>query len=271
MNIQDLIKPLTPLLCSNLDKQVLRVGNRKASLIIFDGGVGSGKTHSGVSVADYLNRDLINLKYQYGMGGTDFEKKLRVCVDQKKKVIIYDEAGDFSRRGAITGFNKRLNRIFETYRTFEIIVILILPCVDILDSQMFTNKIPRILLNCHNKVQGKYTRFRAYSLYRMFWLKKNFKDLTVKPQAYTKVRPNFRGLIRPLSEERAYQVDNLSTAGKLTELNNGLKVYTKHDIAKKLNKNPAYVSQRLRAKGIKPAKKIKTTNYYPEQALDIFE
>jgi len=266
-----LIKKLTPLLCFNLDQQTKRVGNKKASLIIFDGGVGSGKTHSGVSVADYLNREEIDLSIQYGMGGEDFEKKLRLCVDQQKRVIIYDEAGDFSRRGAITGFNKRLNRIFETYRTFEIIVLLILPCVDILDSQMFTNKIPRMLINCHNKVQGKYTRFRAYSLYRMFWLKKNFKELTVKPQAYTKTRPNFRGLIRPLTQERGELVDNLSTTGKLKELNNGAKIYNKHDIAEKLSKNPSYVVARLRLNGIKPVKKIKTTNYYSEQALDIFE
>jgi len=110
---------ITPLLCKNIDTQIKRVKNKMASLIIIDGGVGSGKTHSGVSIADYINITEIDLKNQVGLGGEDFEKKLKWCVENNKKVILYDEAGDFSRRGAITGFNKRLNRIFETYRTFE--------------------------------------------------------------------------------------------------------------------------------------------------------
>jgi len=267
-----ILKKYDPLLAKNLDGQTQRVGNRMASLVIIDGGVGSGKTHSGVAIADHFNGSPIDLKKQYAIGGTAFEEKLKYCVDGKIKVIIYDEAGDFSRRGAITKFNARLNRIFETYRTFQIIVMLILPCMDILDNQLFTNKIPRMLINCHNKIQGKYTRYRAYSLYRMFWLKKYFKDLTVKPQAYTKTRPNFRGYIRPLDPKRAEEVDEISSEGKRAELGgtqDGL--YNKYDLAKKMGKGANYIKDRLNQLGVKPAKVVKKEYFWRDDVMDLFQ
>ena len=271
MTLKDSIKKTDLVLKKNLDKQTQRIGDRKASLIIIDGAVGSGKTHSGVEIADYFNITNIDLKKQYGIGGEEFEQKLKICVDQKLKVIIYDEAGDFSRRGAITKFNARLNRIFETYRTFEIIVILILPCMDILDGQLLVNKIPRMLINCHNKKQGKYTRFRAYSLYRMFWLKKYFKDLTVKPQAYTKVRPNFRGYFRPINPERALEIDEISGKGKRAELNKGEnQIFNKYELAKMMSKGADYVARRLNQLGEKPYKKINNMNYWKPEVMDHF-
>jgi len=140
---------------------------------------------------------------------------------------------------------------------------------------MFLNKIPRILINCHNKINNKYTRFRAYSLYRMFWLKKNFKDLTVKPQAYTKTRPNFRGLIRPLDPKRAALLDQISTNSKKSELDKGEDrgvqgLINKHDIAKFCSKTPAYVLAKLRLKGIKPVKRVSNIGFYKRSAMDIF-
>lgn len=271
MKQKALTKKTDELLIKNLNRQSERVGNRKASLIIIDGSVGSGKTHTGDDVASYLNGSPIDLKKQYAIGGEDFEQKLKFCVDKGLKIIIYDEAGDFSRRGAITKFNARLNRIFETYRTFEIIVILILPCMDILDSQLFTNKIPRLLINCHNKVQGKYTRYRAYSLYRMFWLKKYFRDLTVKPQAYTKVRPNFRGYFRPGDPERAKELDEISGKGKRSELNKGSnQLFNKYELAKMMSKGADYVVRRLNQLGEKPVKIVGRTNYWKAEVMDHF-
>ena len=134
--------------------------------------------------------------------------------------------------------------------------------MDILDSQIFTNKIPRMLINCHNKVQGKYTRFRAYSLYRMFWLKKNFKELTVKPQAYTKVKPNFRGLIRPLDSERVEAVDIISGRGKKEVLAGGdkNKLYDKYELANILGRSASYVQIRLQQLNVKPVKREKRRN-----------
>ena len=43
--------------------------------------------------------------------------------NQTKKglhVIVYDEAGDFNRRGALTKSNAQLNRAFEACRAFKI-------------------------------------------------------------------------------------------------------------------------------------------------------
>jgi len=273
--IQESIKCFSNPLGLNLWSQIERINNKKASLVILDGGVGSGKTHAGVNIGDWLNKgldgDFMDLKIQYATGGDDFEDKFSKCMKHKKKIIIYDEAGDFNRRGSITKFNQRLNRIFETYRTFEILVILILPTFAVLDNQLFINKIPRLLINCHNKVNDKYTRFRAYSLNRMFWLKHYFEKLVVKPQAYAIEKPNFRGIIRPLSKERALQVDKLSSDSKKEIFNVQKKgEFNKYDLGKLFNYPGNTIRTMLSVAKISPVRKNKNVNIWGEEAYNYF-
>jgi len=249
----------------NLDDLRQRILNRKASLLIIDGGVGEGKTTLAVHCAEQFQGEPINFKKQLAYGGEEFQEKLVICIDSKLKVIIYDEAGDFSKRGSLTNFNQQLNRVFETYRTYGILVILVLPCFRILDSQLLENKIPRLLLNCHSRGQSQ-GEIRGYSLFSMYWLLHYFAKLTVKPQAYSRVYPNFRGHFLNLSPKRTAELDAYSTSNKrevLTEnilRNRGLKSILQ--IAQDLQRSRDYILKIIRLLGIKEDYKKGATRYY---------
>ena len=257
-----------------VDEQIERVKGNKASLIIIDGGVGEGKTTLAVHIADYIQGEPIDLKEQIGMGGQDFVKKFYHGSKKGYKVIVYDEAGDFDRRGAITRFNKMLNRIFDTYRTFNIIVILCLPNFNVLDKSIFEKKIPRILFNCHNR-SSKYGDIRAYNLYRMYLIKWWMTKLKIPPQAYSKVYPNIRGHFLDLPKKRSEMLDKISTESKSDvheEFNlvaDGLLNYK--DIASQLNMSEKWIKNKVNALNIKAVKVYKQKKFFSEDVLDVLE
>jgi hypothetical protein len=273
-NLYDNGLPFSQAIAKQVDEQIERVKGNKASLIIVDGGVGEGKTTLAVHLADYIQGAPINLKTQIGMGGNDFIKKFYEGSKKDYKVIVYDEAGDFDRRGAITRFNKMLNRIFDTYRTFNIIVILCLPNFNVLDKSIFEKQIPRLVFNCHNR-SSKYGDIRAYNLYRMYLIKWWMGKLKIPPQAYQKVYPNVRGHFLDLPKERSQLLDKISTESKseiheeFNMIADGLLNYK--DMANQLNMGVAWVKNKVNALGIEPSKTHKQKKFFSEDVLDILE
>jgi len=265
--------PFNESLGKNLDNLIDRVAKKKASLIINDGGIGEGKTTIMVEEADYINKSYglppINLEVrkhpQLALGGSEFLSKLRACYEKKLPVIIYDEAGDFNRRGALTRFNAMLNRTFETFRGFRIIVILGLPSFRVLDNDLFDKNIPRLLIHLKDRKET-YGNFYAYSLYRMLYIKEKMKKLVVKPFAYDQVEPNFRGQFLDLQPERAKQLDKISTKGKLDVLKKaeisveGLVSYA--DLAKKVSRSVVWVKMVVNKLKIKHARLINRMKYF---------
>jgi len=257
--------PFTKELKDDLDSLKLRIKNNKASLLIIDGAVGEGKTTLAVHCADYINDSPITFNQQLAMGGQDFQEKLQICHDSKLGVIIYDEAGDFDKRGSLTGFNKQLNRVFDTFRAYKILVILVLPNFNVLDNSLFDKQVPRVLLHC-NKRTNNFGKFKAYSLYRMYFLREKLSRMTVKPQAYSNTAPNYHGHFYDLFPDRSKELDKFSTSNKLEILsdnvlkNRGLK--TKKELAKQLNRSLEWVNKKLRIMKLKPSHKYKRTNYY---------
>ena len=265
--------PFSDKLSDNLKDLKYRVDTlRKASLIVIDGGVGEGKTTLAVHVAEFLESEEIIFSKQLGLGGIDFAKKLKECHDLEKIAIIYDEAGDFNRRGALTRFNAMLNRIFETFRAFKIIVILCLPSFHVLDEQLLDKQIPRLLLHCHNK-NTRYGSFKAYSLYRMFYVKDKMKKMIVKPFAYKYTEPNFIGHFLDLTPERSLELDKYSTKGKLDILDNaevkfdGLLAYS--EIAERLNRSIIWVKKTVLKLKISHKTIVKKVKYFNPDVLNI--
>lgn len=258
----------------NLDKIKDRVRVGKASLIIIDGGLGEGKTTLGVEVADYFQGEPIVFELQLAMGGEETIKKIKVCYEKGRIVIIYDEAGDFNKRGALTKLNATLNRIFEIFRAFKIIVIVILPSFSVLDNALFDKKIPRLLLHCHGR-SGRSGNYSAYSLYRMFWIKERMRRSVVKPDAFRQVQPNFRGHFLNLPFARSQLLDEFSTRGKLNVVDiavihhEGLMTYK--DLALKLDRTHGWVRQKIAALGLKPRKVFKGANYFGQDVLKRLE
>lgn len=268
--------PFSERLSTNLDEVVARVKNNKASLIIIDGGIGEGKTTLAVHLADYINKknglDEIKFKEQIALGGEEFTEKLRICYSKKLPVLIYDESGDFNKRGSLSRFNMNLNRTFEMFRAFKIVVILCLPLFAVLDQELLNKGIPQFLLHLkgRNQHQGEIT---GYSLYRMFYLKEKMSKLIVKPFAYQIVEPNIYGHFLNLPPNRARALDKYSTKGKVeflvtSEISLG-GLINSTQIAKKMNRSVDWVRKLLREAKISPKKIIKNVNYFSEEQVEM--
>lgn len=272
--------PFSDKLAENIKDLYLRVKeSNKAGCIIIDGGVGEGKTTLAVEIGDYINsldgKQEIDLDvkecFQIGMGGASFIRNLKVVFKKGYPVLIYDEGGDFNRRGALTQFNQMINRIFETYRAFKVVVIICLPSFRVIDSDLLLKGIPRLLLHCQDRSRT-YGDFKAYSLYRMFYIIDKMKKLKVPSFAYQLEEPNFSGHFLNLSKEREKALDKLSTNSKLLEVEkaeikmDGL--ISTRDICRKLAKSDVWVCHAIRELKIKPVRKIGKTWYYNEDVID---
>lgn len=249
-----------------------RVRNqKKAALIIIDGGVGEGKTTLAVHCADEINGGPIDFEKQLAMGGIDFAKKLKICFEENLPILIYDEAGDFNSRGALTKFNAMLNRIFETYRTFKVTIILCLPNFGVLDRTLLDKGVVRALIHCYQRStqQGNY---KVYSLWRIYYLKEKMKKLIVKIAAYNFTTPNFYGHFLDLPPERSKVLDKFSSDSKVGVLEDihtkleGLLSY--QELGKRVGRSVVWIQKNLKELKI-PAKKIyKKRKYFDESALE---
>jgi len=267
--------PISEILCRNIDDILKRVvEDNKAGMILIDGGLGEGKSTLGVQCVKYVNHKLLkqkmNFKSQYAFGGLAFQEKLQICHAQGYNIVIYDESGDFSKRGALTDFNKRLVRVFETFRAYKILVIIILPSVSMMDESIFTLKALRLTINCHGRT-NRSGNFRAYSLYRTMFIKDYMKKNIIKEYAYIKTQPNFRGHFLDLDKEEKEELERISIEGKLGILSenviNASGKLTLKSIAYKLKMSQAWVKKKVSAMGVKPSQIYKKKKYYDAEEL----
>ena len=275
--------PFSEVLAWNLKDLDDRVRGKKASLIIVDGGVGEGKTTLIVEILDYINSlhdfPVIEIENEKGdsgpqlsMGGSDFLKKLSVCYDQKLVCIGYDEAGDFTKRGSLSKFNAMLNRTFDTFRGYKILVVLGLPNFNILDNNLFDNQIPRMLLHLSGR-SDKYGNFDGYGLDEMnwirFWMGKWPKH---KSKAYERVIPNFRGHFLDISQTRSRMLDRVSTKNKIKILKKssikieGLISYS--ELATKVERSTIWAKKAIANLGIKPVRTVDRIKYFEPDVAD---
>jgi hypothetical protein len=262
----------------NIDRCIVEKNNKHPVLFIIDGGLSTGKTTFAINIMDMINLkheqkevDLFlpaNEINQYALGGEDFVKKLRMCYEKGLPVITYDEAGDFSRKGALTKFNKTLNRVFDTFRAYQIIVILVLPNFSKLSKDIFDNKIPTMLIHL-KKRHKNYGVAHFYDLKSMYYIMNNMKSDIFPEASYSKVYPNFRTKFKDLTPERSKQLDKLSTFGKKDLLEmaevrlQGLMSY--NDLALQLEKSPLWVKTHIKALAIKPQTIIKRKLYFEQE------
>lgn len=256
----------------NLQSLKKRVYLGKASLMIIDGLQGEGKTTLAVHCADHYQGKEIDLKLQYAMGGVQFMQKLEACRRRGASVLIYDEAGDFSRKGARTKFNFHLTRVFETFRAFKIFIILVLPNFNILDRSLFDAGVPRLLVNCYDRNEN-YGNYRAYDPDGIGWLRKimDEKLLYHKSKAYNLQEPVFRGHFYDLYPERARLLDFLTVQGKSEILvhqsfaERGLLTFD--DLALKLGRSVAWVRGVVARLKIRPEEVYKKRKYFSQAVL----
>ena len=273
--------PFSEKLGVNLLTLKKRIEHHKAALLLIDGGVGEGKTTIGVEVADHYNSlykqppiDLTFKKHpQLAMGGEQFIRQLRKCYEQHLPVIFYDEAGDFSKRGSLSRFNAMLNRTFETYRGFKILVIIALPYFSVLDNHLFDLNIPRGLLHLRDRTETSGTFF-GYSLVLMNWIRYWHDKLPkgIKYKCYKKTIPNFKGHFLDLEPRRSKQLDLISIKGKFDILKKaeikieGLMSYK--DLADKLHRSIMWAKVAVNKLKIKEKRIIDRAKYFDETTLN---
>lgn len=197
-----------------------RIKGNKASAVVIDGQMGEGKTTFAVRLLEeYQNRNKIDYSMQYAVGGEDFLKKLELCVDNKKTAIIYDEAGDFSRKATLTKFNRTLDMVFQTFRTYKILIIIVLPFFAELDRGIYDRGVIRVLFNCYGRNQ-EFGRLRVYSLRRIFYLLDYIrkKQPPVRQMAYKNATPLYYSHFYDLPPERSEELDEISTMQKRERL-----------------------------------------------------
>lgn len=268
---------------NNLEQVRERVmKNKKASLLVVDGSVGSGKTTLAVEIADYLNLkisgEIISLKDQVATGGKEFISKMVKAHDSNNHVVVYDEAGDFSKRGALSKFNRRLNRVFETYRALKVIVILTLPSFKSLDKELMEKGILRGLLHCRDRTD-KRGFYDGYSLWRAYYIKKKMDKITVPPQAYKYTRPNFYNDFHDLPSPRSERLENLSVENKIDILrgiardSEGVeKGYLNYEeLCDELDKSKNWIKRVISGLGIEPDHKTNKRNYFKPSVVDKLE
>lgn len=283
MNTNDELSelPFSKKLAENLDDIDDYVFRRNfAALIIVDGKVGIGKTTIDVHIMDYLNKkhgfqevDLSEQTIQLAMGGDDFTNKLTACFGRKFPVCAYDEAGDFSKRGSMTRLNALLNRTFEMYRAFKVIVILSLPMFNVLDQDIFDKEIPLLLIHIYHRSMNQ-ADARCYSLKRMLRLRAKMEKLKhSKKLAYGMVEPNFFIHIKKLSESRSKALDVLSIRGKLKSVKQasikyeGLLCYS--ELSAKVGRSEIWVKKACSELKIRAVKVFERRKYFPSETLDL--
>ncbi len=264
--------PFNSKLPKSIDDLKLRIQKKKPSLMIISGGSGEGKSTLGIHCAEYYQGSKIDYSKQYGMGGEDFQSKLRICIKEKLPDCIYDEAGDYNKRGFWTKLNRNLNRIWDTYRTFGILIIIILPNFSKLDNNLFDNRIPRLLLHCENR-DDNYGEIKVYGLWRMMYLKAkiNDKKLVVKSDAYKYVRPNYRARFKNLVPKREKELDVLSSKGKLgilEEINiDNKKLLDYKNLAKEVGRSVIWVRSKVNELNIKAEMEYKRKKYFSRDVV----
>lgn len=249
----------------------------KAGLLIIDGGVGEGKTTLGVLCADHINQlhklpivD-ISAEDQIALGGEDFVRKLKRCYQKKLPVLLYDEAGDFNKRGALTRLNALLNRTFETFRAFRVLVIIILPSFRVLDNDLFDKNIPRLLIHCSGR-NNSYGNFACYEYDTMLYIKNDMIKQVIKDNSFKKFGANFRGQFKNLSPKRAKELDEVSTKGKFLMLGKAEKNFdgllTFNEIKEMLGLSMSTVRALIKDSGVKFVRRDGQTKYYEKNVVE---
>lgn len=203
---------------------LLPITNKKRGIgcLVIDGVPGSGKTTLAVECCDFVEGKPIRLDLkdhpQIAMGGHDLVKKALWCHEHGIKSIIYDEAGDFSKRGAITYFNRDLINFFEKCRALRINIFICLPNVSYLDNAIFGIGIIDGLIHCYNKEEN-YTEYGVYDAESLGWLRYHATKWPHHQwKAYHIVHPYMRGAFLPLPPERDVQLNALSTTDKVKSI-----------------------------------------------------
>lgn len=263
----------------NVEDLVFRKNENKPCLILIDGMPGSGKTTKAVHIMNVINQihglPRVNLESkeqakQIGTGAEQFLDKLRPCAEAGYPVIMFDEAGEYNRRGWNTKLNKIMDRVLDTYRAYKIIIIMVLHDFQELPKHVWNIKLPTLFIHLKER-DGNTGNTSWYDLENMYWIM-HYKKTEVFPErAFMMVQPVFRCNFKNLPKEEADKLNRLSTEAKKERLHQSeiavLGFITYKDIANQLNRSEIWIKQTIKRLGIKEVRTYKKKKYFEQTII----
>jgi len=259
-----------------IDEQLSRTDDNMPSVLVVDGLHGGGKTTLACHVGQYLEDKCgrsFSYENQVGKGMDLFLEKLNWVKKNGYKVVIYDEAEDFERKGAISKFNRLLNRVFSVLRATQIVVIIVLGIVKKLEKEPLEKGLVRCLINVHGR-SGNYANLRVFdagNIFYLIYLMDKFGRSGKPPMlAYGKTAPFLRSRVARADKktEKAWDLIDLKQKGDILDTAS-LETKGLIDI-KTVGKLSGYSISSLRVmfRSIKPeVVRIGRKNYYYKSVL----
>lgn len=246
-----------------------RIKDKFSTVFVIDGDVGCGKTTFSVLFGDECHGQEIDLKKNLALGGEDFQKKILATHERGDHVLIYDEAGEFNKRGAMTKFNRDMNRLFEMSRALKILVIIVLPRFYILDRQFFELNQVRGVFHIHSRRKSE-AAWTAYTTGQAMYIKKWAEKLTVPQTAYNYGAPIAKGAFKDLSPERSQLLEKISIEAKkdaISDLFMKKDKLSKKDIMKHYGYSSHWLELRLAKLGDNVNREKVGNKYYYDKSI----
>lgn len=268
----------------NIKEILLAIQDKQPIIIIIDGGQSSGKTTLATLLTDRLNQfynkplmELNGQSPQYSQGGEQFVHRLPKAAEQGYPSVIYDESGDYGRKGALSKFNKTMDRAMDIIRVYKLAVIIIVHnFAKQVPNEMIDKQIATMLIHCKKRKPGRNCVYaQTYDYQGMCWIKYYMKTEVVPENAYKKVYPNFHFRFKNLPPNREEELDRLSSRNKKELWNTvDIKIQGLIDI-KELSRNVNYSVATLRKKlkeyKIKESLIDKKKKYYNQETINIIK
>lgn len=251
-------------------------------VIYIDGGQLSGKTTLAVQAIDYVNKktgkpemDLEDVdNVQYAMGGEQFLKKLPEASKAGYRIVVYDEAGDYARKGAMTRFNKTMDMAIDKMRAWKCVIIFICHYFPKqVTSEMIDKGLASCLIHCISRnPNSSFTSVKVYDKESISYMVNYWIKFVKVPGHIYRLTPNFTFDFHDITPERSRLLATLGMKKKkeswdLSEIRlNGL--MTQQEIASQLRVSHSWVKTKLKLIGEEAEKVYKNKKFYGLQVVE---
>lgn len=274
-------KPFNGPISINVDSWRTRISKGKPAGIIICAPPGRGKTTLAVHFArEYLQENIpikdICDKY-LGNGFKDTLEKLDKLYMDGGRLIIYDEAGDVSKRRSLSQVNYEILQVINKIRGFNMFVIMIMQDFSMLDGALLTSELFRagFYIDERHESYSDYSCYDLDSLGRIrYIMSETLKHDLFKNKAFVMVEPNFWGQFKNLMPEDADYLHKFSIEAKIKSFRDMMDkqegLMTQKELAQELGRSTEWIYKTGRKLDIKPAKRKGRHAYYSPEEIERF-
>jgi hypothetical protein len=273
-------KPFTGYISNNLEVWRDRIAHNKPAGCIICSPPGRGKT----TLACWITREYLNdytipveeiCEKYIGNGFKDTLTKLDKGYTNGQKLIIYDEAGDVSKRRSLSQINYEILQVLNKVRGLNMFIIMIMQDFSLLDGAILTTEVFRGGFYINERFDT-YADYKAYSLNGLgkvrMQMGDSLKNNLFKNKAFDIVTPNYNGHFKNLPEEESKYLHTFSVTAKIKSFREMLDkqdgLMTQKEIISELGIVYSTFSYKAKSLGIKPVKKRGRNIYYDVDALE---